>query len=49
MSFALLSYDVANDNRRTRLARFLKDYGQRIQYSVFEVFEEEAELKMPRR
>lgn len=46
MPFALLSYDISNDKRRTRLAKFLKDYGQRVQYSVFEVFEGEAELKM---
>lgn len=46
MPFALISYDVVNDKRRTKLARFLKDYGQRVQYSVFEVFEEEADLKI---
>jgi CRISPR-associated protein Cas2 len=46
MPFALFSYDVVNDKRRTKLSKFLQDYGQRVQYSVFEVFEDETELKM---
>ncbi len=32
----VVSYDVPNDRRRTRLAHMLKDFGQRVQYSVFE-------------
>ena len=32
----VVSYDVPNDRRRTRLAHTLKDFGQRVQYSVFE-------------
>jgi CRISPR-associated protein Cas2 len=32
----LLSYDVPDDRRRTRLAHALKDFGERVQYSVFE-------------
>jgi CRISPR-associated protein Cas2 len=32
----VVSYDVSNDRRRTRLAHTLKDFGQRVQYSVFE-------------
>jgi len=32
----VVSYDVQNDRRRTRLAHALKDFGQRVQYSVFE-------------
>ena len=40
----LVSYDVPNDRRRTRLAHTLKDYGQRVQYSVFECNLEEAQL-----
>jgi len=34
--FYLVSYDIPNDRRRTRLAKALKDYGDRVQYSVFE-------------
>ncbi len=32
----VVSYDVVNDRRRTRLAHALKDFGHRVQYSVFE-------------
>jgi len=30
----LVSYDVPDDRRRTRLAHALKDFGERVQYSV---------------
>jgi CRISPR-associated protein Cas2 len=32
----LICYDIPNDHRRNNLARFLLDYGERVQYSVFE-------------
>lgn len=32
----LLSYDISNDKRRKKVAKLLKNYGQRVQYSVFE-------------
>ncbi len=32
----LVSYDIPDDRRRTRLAKALKDFGDRVQYSVFE-------------
>lgn len=32
----LVSYDVPSDRRRTKLAEALKDYGRRVQLSVFE-------------
>jgi CRISPR-associated protein Cas2 len=32
----LVSYDIPNDRRRTQLAHTLKDFGERVQYSVFE-------------
>ena len=34
--FYLVSYDIPDDRRRTKLAKALKDYGDRVQYSVFE-------------
>lgn len=34
--FYLVSYDIPDDRRRVRLANVLKDYGGRVQYSVFE-------------
>ncbi|GAK59340.1 CRISPR-associated protein Cas2 [Candidatus Vecturithrix granuli] len=30
------SYDIKNDQRRTKIHDLLKNYGERIQYSVFE-------------
>ncbi len=32
----LISYDIPDDRRRTKLAHFLLDYGDRVHYSVFE-------------
>lgn len=32
----LVSYDIPDDRRRTKLAKALKDFGERVQYSVFE-------------
>lgn len=32
----VVSYDLPDDRRRTRLAHALKDFGERVQYSVFE-------------
>ncbi|RKU22900.1 CRISPR-associated endonuclease Cas2 [Candidatus Poribacteria bacterium] len=31
-----VAYDITDDNRRNRVAKILKDFGTRIQYSVFE-------------
>lgn len=33
----IVSYDFANDKRRSRFSKFLEKYGRRIQYSVFSV------------
>lgn len=32
----IISYDIENDRTRTRLAKKLKDFGPRVQKSVFE-------------
>ena len=40
----LVSYDIPDDRRRTRLAHTLKDFGQRVQYSVFECLLKEDQL-----
>lgn len=32
----IVSYDIPDTGRRTKLARMLKDFGDRVQYSVFE-------------
>lgn len=33
----IVSYDFCDDKRRTKFAKFLKKYGHRLQYSVFEL------------
>jgi len=32
----MISYDVVEDKKRLKLMKFLKDYGNRVQKSVFE-------------
>lgn len=32
----IVTYDIVDDRRRTRLAKMLRDFGDRVQYSVFE-------------
>ena len=34
--FYVISYDIVDDRKRSRAAETLKDYGQRVQKSVFE-------------
>lgn len=34
--FYLVSYDIADDKRRVKLSKTLKDFGDRVHYSVFE-------------
>jgi len=34
--FILVSYDIVNNKRRRKVANALKNYGKRVQYSVFE-------------
>jgi CRISPR-associated protein Cas2 len=33
----LVSYDFTNNKTRTKFSKFLKKFGRRIQYSVFEI------------
>lgn len=33
----IVTYDFASDRRRTKFSNFLKQFGRRIQYSVFEI------------
>lgn len=41
----VVTYDIADDKRRTKLAAFLEGYGRRVQESVFECFLTLPELK----
>jgi CRISPR-associated protein Cas2 len=34
--FIVISYDIPDDRRRTKVMKALKDFGQHVQYSVFE-------------
>lgn len=43
--FILISYDISDDKKRTRLAKRLKDFGPRVQKSVFEADVKTKELK----
>ena len=36
LMFYLISYDIPDDRRRSQLAKALKGFGTRVQYSVFE-------------
>lgn len=33
----IISYDISDDKLRTSFAKFLKKFGNRLQYSVFEI------------
>lgn len=33
----IVSYDIANDKLRNKFSKYLKKFGVRIQYSVFEI------------
>jgi CRISPR-associated protein Cas2 len=48
--FYLVTYDIQDDKRRLKTAKVLKDFGQRVQKSVFECILEEKHLeKMKKR
>jgi CRISPR-associated protein Cas2 len=42
--FLVVSYDIADNKRRTRVAKKLKDFGVRVQYSVFECILEQNKI-----
>lgn len=33
----LISYDISNDKKRTKFAKYLSRFGHRLQYSLFEI------------
>ena len=43
--FVIISYDIVDDKRRTKVSKMLENYGTRVQYSVFECLIEEQQLK----
>lgn len=42
--FYTISYDIRDNRRRLRVAKTLKDYGERVQLSVFEADLDEKSL-----
>ena len=36
-SFSLLIYDIIDNKRRTKFAKFMESYGKRVQKSAFEL------------
>ena len=45
MGYTVVSYDISDDKKRSKVAHILEDYGQRVQYSVFECLLEPEQLK----
>lgn len=45
MDIYLVTYDIRDDKRRNKIANLLQDYGQRVQYSVFEIWLDATGLK----
>lgn len=43
--FVVVTYDIPNDKRRTKLHKTLCSYGTPVQYSVFECLVDDKELK----
>ena len=41
----IISYDISDDKKRTRFAKYLSKFGHRIQYSVFELDNSERILE----
>lgn len=43
--FIVVSYDIVDDKRRTKISKELENFGTRVQYSVFETLLDEERLK----
>lgn len=41
----IVSYDISDDKVRTKFSKFLKMYGRRLQFSVYEIENSERVLK----
>jgi len=47
--YVLVSYDIVDNKIRTRVMKFLKNFGERIQQSVFECDLEEEQYRRMKR
>ena len=43
--YVMVSYDIVNDRTRYKVMKFLKDFGTRVQYSLFECDVDEEQYK----
>lgn len=43
--FVIVSYDIVDNKKRTKLAKKLCNWGQRVQYSVFECIVDKQQYK----
>lgn len=41
----ILSYDISNDKLRTNFSKYIKKFGHRLQYSVYEIDNSEKILR----
>lgn len=41
----LISYDIANDKKRTKFNKYIKKFGVRLQYSVYQITNSERILE----
>ena len=41
----LVSYDISDNKLRTKISKYLKKYGERVQYSIFEIRNSERVLE----
>ncbi len=46
--FIVVSYDISDDRRRTKVMKTLKNYGAHVQYSVFECELKDSSYKQMR-
>lgn len=47
--FVVVSYDIVDDKRRTKIHKILKNFGTPVQYSVFECTLDAASLERMRK
>ena len=43
--FIIVAYDIKDDKRRLKIAKTLEEYGERANYSVFECFLTEPQIR----
>lgn len=48
MQFILVTYDIENDRRRTKIHKVLEGFGIAVQFSVFECFVDEEDYALMR-